>query len=157
MLISNDYYLIVDVEATCSNDGKVPRDEMEIVEIGSVHRAITTENDSFRIVGITESCDGFVQARDMSSKQAVLAERTDKLRLNERATGYPTRPLPARPADRRPRFRAVQSRRVRNRTSPLGRPRHPKTSSAKNPCRRAGGWNETLRHDSRIRVCLFKD
>lgn len=31
-----DYYLIVDLEATCSEDTTVPRDEMEIIEIGAV-------------------------------------------------------------------------------------------------------------------------
>jgi inhibitor of KinA sporulation pathway (predicted exonuclease) len=36
MQISNAYYLIVDVEATCSDDGAVPRHEMEIIEIGAV-------------------------------------------------------------------------------------------------------------------------
>jgi inhibitor of KinA sporulation pathway (predicted exonuclease) len=36
MRIPNDYYLIVDVEATCSDDGTVPRHEMEIIEIGAV-------------------------------------------------------------------------------------------------------------------------
>jgi inhibitor of KinA sporulation pathway (predicted exonuclease) len=36
MRISNDYYLIVDVEATCSSGGAVPRQEMEIIEIGAV-------------------------------------------------------------------------------------------------------------------------
>ncbi|MDB5388492.1 MAG: Exonuclease RNase and polymerase [Planctomycetaceae bacterium] len=36
MQISHDYYLIVDVEATCSDDGTVPRQEMEIIEIGAV-------------------------------------------------------------------------------------------------------------------------
>ena len=36
MRISNDYYLIIDLEATCSTDGTVPRDEMEIIEIGAV-------------------------------------------------------------------------------------------------------------------------
>jgi inhibitor of KinA sporulation pathway (predicted exonuclease) len=36
MRIPNDYYLIVDLEATCSNDGSVPRQEMEIIEIGAV-------------------------------------------------------------------------------------------------------------------------
>ena len=36
MRISNNYYLIVDVEATCSDDGAVPRPEMEIIEIGAV-------------------------------------------------------------------------------------------------------------------------
>lgn len=36
MQITNDYYLIVDLEATCSDDGTVPRGEMEIIEIGAV-------------------------------------------------------------------------------------------------------------------------
>lgn len=36
MQISNTYYMIVDLEATCSDDGTVPRDEMEIIEIGAV-------------------------------------------------------------------------------------------------------------------------
>jgi inhibitor of KinA sporulation pathway (predicted exonuclease) len=36
MQIPNDYYLIVDLEATCSDDGRVPRYEMEIIEIGAV-------------------------------------------------------------------------------------------------------------------------
>ncbi len=36
MWISNNYYLIVDLEATCSDDGTVPRREMEIIEIGAV-------------------------------------------------------------------------------------------------------------------------
>jgi inhibitor of KinA sporulation pathway (predicted exonuclease) len=30
------YYLIVDLEATCSDDGSIPRHEMEIIEIGAV-------------------------------------------------------------------------------------------------------------------------
>jgi len=36
MRIEQAYYLIVDLEATCSNDNSVPRDEMEIIEIGAV-------------------------------------------------------------------------------------------------------------------------
>lgn len=36
MRIANDYFLIVDLEATCSDDGTVPRHEMEIIEIGAV-------------------------------------------------------------------------------------------------------------------------
>jgi len=36
MKIANAYYLVVDLEATCSDDGSVPRDEMEIIEIGAV-------------------------------------------------------------------------------------------------------------------------
>jgi len=35
MRIPNNYYLIIDLEATCSDDGKVPRTEMEIIEIGA--------------------------------------------------------------------------------------------------------------------------
>lgn len=31
-----DYYLIVDVEATCCNDGSIKRKDMEIIEIGAV-------------------------------------------------------------------------------------------------------------------------
>jgi 3'-5' exoribonuclease 1 len=42
MRISNDYYLIVDVEATCSNEGAVPRHEMEIIEIGAVVQSSRT-------------------------------------------------------------------------------------------------------------------
>ncbi|MBD2499363.1 3'-5' exonuclease [Anabaena azotica] len=30
------YFLIVDLEATCSDDGSIPRQEMEIIEIGAV-------------------------------------------------------------------------------------------------------------------------
>lgn len=36
MQIDHAYYLIVDLEATCSDDGSVPRHEMEIIEIGAV-------------------------------------------------------------------------------------------------------------------------
>jgi 3'-5' exoribonuclease 1 len=42
MKISNDYYLIVDVEATCSDDGAVPRQEMEIIEVGAVMQSSRT-------------------------------------------------------------------------------------------------------------------
>lgn len=33
---SPDYYLVIDVEATCSEDDSVPRNQMEIIEIGAV-------------------------------------------------------------------------------------------------------------------------
>src|SRR6187455_2920341 len=36
MHIPQQHYLIVDLEATCSDDGAVPRHEMEIIEIGAV-------------------------------------------------------------------------------------------------------------------------
>lgn len=36
MYISNEHYLIVDLEATCSEDGTLPAHEMEIIEIGAV-------------------------------------------------------------------------------------------------------------------------
>jgi inhibitor of KinA sporulation pathway (predicted exonuclease) len=42
MKISNDYYLIVDVEATCSDDAVLPRHEMEIIEIGAVMQSSRT-------------------------------------------------------------------------------------------------------------------
>jgi inhibitor of KinA sporulation pathway (predicted exonuclease) len=42
MWISNDYYLIVDLEATCSDNGIVPRNEMEIIEIGAVVQSSMT-------------------------------------------------------------------------------------------------------------------
>lgn len=32
----NSYFLIVDLEATCNDDGSIPRHEMEIIEIGAV-------------------------------------------------------------------------------------------------------------------------
>src|SRR5262245_18364301 len=42
MRISNGYYLIVDLEATCSDDGAVPRHEMEIIEIVAVMQSSRT-------------------------------------------------------------------------------------------------------------------
>ena len=36
MRISQPYYLIIDLEATCTNDDEFPREEMEIIEIGAV-------------------------------------------------------------------------------------------------------------------------
>ena len=36
MLESANYYLVVDLEATCDDRGAVPRDESEIIEIGAV-------------------------------------------------------------------------------------------------------------------------
>jgi inhibitor of KinA sporulation pathway (predicted exonuclease) len=42
MRIPNHYYLIVDLEATCSDDGAVPRPEMEIIEIGAVVQSSRT-------------------------------------------------------------------------------------------------------------------
>ena len=35
MKINQDYYLIVDLEATCSDDNSIPRQRMEIIEIGA--------------------------------------------------------------------------------------------------------------------------
>jgi len=32
----SSYFLIVDLEATCSDDGTIPSQEMEIIEIGAV-------------------------------------------------------------------------------------------------------------------------
>ena len=33
---SPDHWLVIDLEATCCNDGQFPRDEMEIIEISAV-------------------------------------------------------------------------------------------------------------------------
>jgi len=35
-MTKNNYFLIIDLEATCSKDGSVPRHQMEIIEIGAV-------------------------------------------------------------------------------------------------------------------------
>lgn len=41
------YFLIVDLEATCSDDGSIPRHEMEIIEIGAVMlNRVTLEIDA---------------------------------------------------------------------------------------------------------------
>jgi inhibitor of KinA sporulation pathway (predicted exonuclease) len=75
MRIGNAYYLIVDLEATCSDDGAVPRHEMEIIEIGAVMQdartfEIASEFQSFvrpvRHPDLTEFCTdltGITQAQ----------------------------------------------------------------------------------------------
>ena len=42
MNVPNAYYLIVDLEATCSDDGTVPKYEREIIEIGAVIQSART-------------------------------------------------------------------------------------------------------------------
>lgn len=54
MRIGRAQYLIVDLEATCSDDGSVPRDEMEIIEIG----AVVLDAQSFRII---DEFDAFIR------------------------------------------------------------------------------------------------
>ena len=44
-------YLIIDFEATCANDGSVPRGEMEIIEIG----AVLVEAATFGTLGTFQS------------------------------------------------------------------------------------------------------
>lgn len=51
MRIPNAYYLIVDVEATCTNEGAFPRNEMEIIEIG----AVVQDAQAFEIVSEFQS------------------------------------------------------------------------------------------------------
>ena len=67
MRIPNEYYLIVDLEATCSNDGSVPRHGMEIIEIGAVMQSsrtfeVESEFQTFvrpvRHSKLTEFCTG---------------------------------------------------------------------------------------------------
>ena len=38
-----EYFLVVDLEATCSDDGSVPREEMETIEIGAVMVSSATQ------------------------------------------------------------------------------------------------------------------
>jgi len=40
------YFLVIDLEATCSDDGTVPRQEMEIIEIGAVMLGVDSANGS---------------------------------------------------------------------------------------------------------------
>ncbi|QDU97707.1 3'-5' exonuclease [Lignipirellula cremea] len=44
--ITAPYYLIIDLEATCSDNGPVPRQEMEIIEIGAVLLDSRTFNEA---------------------------------------------------------------------------------------------------------------
>ena len=37
-----EFFLVVDFEATCSQDSAVPRDEMEIIEVGAVLQSMRT-------------------------------------------------------------------------------------------------------------------
>ena len=47
MRIPTAYYLIIDLEATCSDDGSIPESEIEIIEIGAVmQNSITFEIQS---------------------------------------------------------------------------------------------------------------
>ena len=46
MQIDHAYYLIIDLEATCNSDGSIPRDEMEIIEIG----ALMQDTETFEVV-----------------------------------------------------------------------------------------------------------
>lgn len=48
MRIPQDYYLVVDLEATCADDSSIPRQRMEIIEIGAVmlnSKTLDTESE----------------------------------------------------------------------------------------------------------------
>ncbi|MDR2872715.1 MAG: exonuclease domain-containing protein [Xanthomonadaceae bacterium] len=45
------FYLVVDLEATCCNDGSIPQQQMEIIEIG----AVMVDADSFAVIGEFQS------------------------------------------------------------------------------------------------------
>jgi inhibitor of KinA sporulation pathway (predicted exonuclease) len=81
MQISNAYYLIIDVEATCADDGSVPRDEMEIIEIGAVLQDartfdVVSEFQTFvrpvRNPLLTEFCTGLTSIRQADVEAAPL-------------------------------------------------------------------------------------
>jgi inhibitor of KinA sporulation pathway (predicted exonuclease) len=46
-----EFFLVIDFEATCSDDGSVPRDHMEIIEIGAVMVAAA----AFQVIGEFQS------------------------------------------------------------------------------------------------------
>ncbi|MEK6234516.1 MAG: exonuclease domain-containing protein [Planctomycetales bacterium] len=62
MRISNDYYLIVDLEATCSDRGEIPHREMEIIEIGAVMQSSRT----FEIEAEFQTCVFPVRHSDLT-------------------------------------------------------------------------------------------
>lgn len=77
MRIANRHYLIIDLEATCSDDGQVPREEMEIIEIGAVMQnaktfAVESEFQTFimpvRHPTLTAFCTGLtgIQQADLA-------------------------------------------------------------------------------------------
>jgi inhibitor of KinA sporulation pathway (predicted exonuclease) len=81
MQIDNKYYLIVDLEATCSDEGAVPREEMEIIEIGAVLQSsrtyeIESEFQSFiqpvRHPELTEFCTSLTGIRQSDVASAPL-------------------------------------------------------------------------------------
>lgn len=81
MKISQDYYLIVDVEATCANDGSVPRNQMEIIEIGAVMlnaRSLKIESEFQTFVKpilhsqLTEFCKSLTSITQVNVDQAPL-------------------------------------------------------------------------------------
>ncbi len=52
---SPGYWLVIDLEATCCNDGQFPREEMEIIEIGAViadGKSFQPIDDSFALSSI---------------------------------------------------------------------------------------------------------
>lgn len=72
MKIPNTRYLIVDLEATCADDGGLPREQMEIIEIGAVMLSartfeIESEFQTFvrpvRHPILTEFCKGLTKIR----------------------------------------------------------------------------------------------
>ena len=58
------YLLVIDLEATCSEDGAVPRQEMEIIEIGAVMLAVADlalVSDPLSIDSISDEFQTFVK------------------------------------------------------------------------------------------------
>lgn len=80
MNIPQPFYLIVDLEATCADDGSVPREEMEIIEIGAVIQdaatfEIVSEFDAFiRPVRHPELTDFCIELTTIRQEQVAAAD-----------------------------------------------------------------------------------
>jgi hypothetical protein len=104
MNIPNAYYLIVDLEATCSDDGSVLRHEMEIIEIGAVlQNAKTFEIESqfqtfvrpVRHPRLTAFCTELTGIRqDMVAAAPLFPEALESLPVSLRAHECESRVFP---------------------------------------------------------------
>ena len=79
MFSDHEYFLVVDFEATCADDGSVPKSEMEIIEVGAVLQStrtfeIESEFQSFirpqRHLELTDFCQNLTTIRQSDVNQA---------------------------------------------------------------------------------------
>lgn len=90
MKIPNSRYLIIDLEATCADDGSVPREQMEIIEIGAVMlhaQSLETESEFQTFVRpvrhpvLTDFCKELTKIRQSDVESAPsFAEAVDAMK-----------------------------------------------------------------------------